>query len=358
MFHLTFLGTSSGKPTKFRNVSGLAVGMLSNHQKLTKKTPWILIDCGEGTQHQLLKTNLSLAQLQAICITHVHGDHCYGLSGLLSSMAMEGRSKPLTLIAPKKIEKLLDSLTLLTELYFSFEVHFIAIESLLADNQTFCLNVGTESHVVTIETLVLSHRTNSYGFKITQKLQSIHLDTEKLTALNVPKGIIWRQLKEGKNVSLPTLEGHQLLNANDFTRIENHELSIIVAGDNDTPDLLLPALSTTPKPILLVHEATYTKPIAEKILSRKDGINPQHSTAESVAQTASLAQLPYLILTHFSSRYLPFYNKTSSKLNMGHIATEVDSVFQNAHPQAKFWLANDFDEFLVTTDEVVKKIES
>ena len=116
MLKLTFLGTSAGVPTKQRNVTALAVESLnpyaSNTQNATqskKSRPWVLVDCGEGTQQQLLHTKLSLHQLQAICITHVHGDHCYGLPGLLASAAMSGRCEPLIIVAPKAIATLLEA---------------------------------------------------------------------------------------------------------------------------------------------------------------------------------------------------------------------------------------------------------
>ena len=93
---ITFLGTSSGVPTKNRNVSGLAI-------KKQDSKSWFLVDCGEGTQQQLLQTKLSLKYLTAICITHVHGDHCYGMPGLLATTAMSGRTEPITIIAPEGI---------------------------------------------------------------------------------------------------------------------------------------------------------------------------------------------------------------------------------------------------------------
>ena len=102
MLTLTFLGTSAGIPTKHRNVTALAISLINPYSK-AKNVPWILVDCGEATQHQLLKTPLSVMQLALICITHVHGDHCYGLPGLLASMAMSGRKHPLTVIAPQAI---------------------------------------------------------------------------------------------------------------------------------------------------------------------------------------------------------------------------------------------------------------
>ena len=139
MLKLTFLGTSAGVPTKQRNVTALAIECLNpyhsgtNQQQNKKSRPWLLIDCGEGTQHQLLHTKLSLHQLHVICITHVHGDHCYGLPGLLASAAMSGRTAPLILIAPKAIATLLDAVISTTELHFPFAINFMAIEDLLSE---------------------------------------------------------------------------------------------------------------------------------------------------------------------------------------------------------------------------------
>lgn len=113
MLHFTFLGTSSGVPTLTRNVSGLAV-------RNSKNKDWILIDAGEGTQHRIQQARLSLQNLVAICITHVHGDHCYGLVGLLASAGMNARSKPLIVIARKKFSNGLKSLpSLLTYTYLT-----------------------------------------------------------------------------------------------------------------------------------------------------------------------------------------------------------------------------------------------
>ena len=107
MFELTFLGTSSGVPTKQRNVSAIAVSLLGEQGSTGKKSPWILVDCGEATQHQLLHTKLKLSTLKAILITHTHGDHCYGLAGLLASLSMHGRTEPLIIIAPQTIKTIL-----------------------------------------------------------------------------------------------------------------------------------------------------------------------------------------------------------------------------------------------------------
>lgn len=96
MLTLTFLGTSSGVPTRRRNMSALAL-------QTGPGASWVLVDCGEATQHQLLRVKLSVRDLEAILITHAHGDHCYGLPGMLASAAMHGRTTPLRLIAPQVV---------------------------------------------------------------------------------------------------------------------------------------------------------------------------------------------------------------------------------------------------------------
>ena len=94
---LTFLGTSAGLPTRERNVSSLALAMDDNKR-------WYMVDCGEATQHQLLRCRYTLKHLKAIFITHLHGDHIFGLPGLLSSAAMSGRTELLTICAPSGLE--------------------------------------------------------------------------------------------------------------------------------------------------------------------------------------------------------------------------------------------------------------
>lgn len=349
MLKLTFLGTSAGVPTKHRNVTALAVSLVNPHSK-AKNTPWLLIDCGESTQHQILHTPLSLLNLEAICITHVHGDHCYGLAGLLASMAMAGRTAPLKLIAPQAISKLLDTLTVTTELYFAYPIEFIALESLqeksLKNAQGFdkiTLNL-TDNHQVTIEPIALSHRVASHAYKLTQTIDSVELLTEKLRALNLPPSAIWGKLQSGQDV---TLESGDTLQASDFTQAKTEHTAIIVGGDNDNPMLLAPFCQDVG---LVVHEATYTHDIAERIKAKQDGFDPKHSSARQVAEFAQAVSLPNVILTHFSGRFQSFDNPSDTTPNMGHIRAEVEQFYQG-----QCWLANDFDTFEVNTNTVIKK---
>ena len=276
MLQFTFLGTSSGVPSLTRNVSGLAV-------RHSKNKDWILIDAGEGTQHRLQQTNLTLQNLKAICITHVHGDHCYGLLGLLASAGMNGRKDALTLIAPKEIQAWLASSMQLTELYLPYEIHFVDVTTIQAPIQ-----INPE---LTISAHALHHRVASYAFAIKVIQQQKKLNVEALNDLNLPKGKLWGDLQQGKNIEW----NGEILQSQDFVEIITQQVKAIVSGDNDQPELLHQACENAD---LLIHESTYTQETLEKV-----GASPMHSSAKMVAEFAESVKLPNLILTHFSPRY-------------------------------------------------------
>ncbi len=336
MLKLTFLGTSAGVPTKSRNVTALTVECLNPFDNSAKrKRPWLLIDCGEGTQHQLLHTKLSVHQLAAICITHVHGDHCYGLPGLLASAAMSGRTAPLTLIAPKAIAKFLDTLTLTTELYFPFAIEFLAIEDLLAQDKTVDLPFSPY-HQVTIDINALSHRVASFGFGISQIVTKNTLNKEKLLDNGIEPSEIWGTLQQGFDV---TLENKQILKAKDYLVTEKIKTKIVVAGDNDKPNLLAKTLNDAD---LLVHEATYSSDILAKIKTKNLGFDPMHSSALDVGRAAETLNVQNLILTHFSARYQGFDDETSDTPNMATIRLDAQKAYRG-----NLWLASDFAQYLV-----------
>ena len=346
MLKLTFLGTSAGVPTKQRNVTALAIECLNpyssaaNQQQNKKSHPWVLIDCGEGTQQQLLHTKLSLHQLEAICITHVHGDHCYGLPGLLASVAMSGRREPLMIIAPKAIATLLEVITVTTELYFPFVINFMAIENLLS--QPDIKNKGQvfisldNQHQLVIDIHPLSHRVASYGFGLTQTISRRTLNTDKLTAAGLPASVLWGRLQQGEDVI--TENGRKLYSA-DYVDNEVQRTRVVVAGDNDTPEYLSAAVVDTD---LLVHEATYTHEVLNKIQAKNPDFDPMHSSAQLVGRFAQENSLKNLILTHFSARYQSFDNPNSNTPNMAHIRLDAESAYKG-----NLWLAADFDQYMV-----------
>ena len=340
MLKLTFLGTSAGVPTKQRNVTALAIECLNSHAEGSskKRRPWILIDCGEGTQQQLLQTKLSLHQLTAICITHVHGDHCYGLPGLLASAAMSGRTTPLTIIAPKAIATLLDAVTLTTELYFPFTIDFIAIEDVLLQAQPQ-IHILLEEQQLVIDITALSHRVPSHAFGITQTIHHSVLDVDKLQSEKVAAGRLWGRLLRGEDVY--SEEGRQLF-SKDYVLNNEWRTRIVVAGDNDNPELLYTAVREAD---LLVHEATYTSALLTKIQAKNADFDPMHSSARQVGQFAQDSTLDYLILTHFSARYQSFDNPNSETPNMSHIRLDARSVYKGM-----LWLAADFAQFMVNPE--------
>jgi ribonuclease Z len=341
MLQLTFLGTSAGVPTKQRNVTALAIECLNPYfsgsmQHNKKSRPWLLIDCGEGTQQQLLHTKLSLHQLTAICITHVHGDHCYGLPGLLASAAMSGRTAPLTLIAPKAIAKLLDTFTVTTELYFPFAIHFMAIEEILSE-QDGKVNINIDhQQQLDIDITPLSHRVPSHAFGITQTISHRTLNTDKLKIDAIPAGSLWGRLQQGEDVQT---ESGQQLRSEEYVYNDDRRTRIVVAGDNDTPACLTSALIDTD---LWVHEGTYTSELLTKIKAKNSAFDPMHSSAQQVGKFAQDIGIDNLILTHFSARYQSFDNPNSRTPNMGHIRLDAEKDYQG-----QLWLAADFAQYLV-----------
>ncbi|MFA0812102.1 ribonuclease Z [Microbulbifer epialgicus] len=304
---LLFLGTSSGTPTKDRNVT--AIALIESQRK-----NWYLIDCGEGTQHQILRTSLSLNSLGAIFITHIHGDHCYGLPGLLASAGMQGRTAPLTLVAPKAIRDWLSSTQALIKLYLPFELNFISSEELPI------LDLGQ----FTISLAKLSHRAPSYAYSFTERKVEASLNIEKLRVSGIPQGPLWGKLRAGINI---IHQGQEYPFA-EFLLYEQKPRKIVICGDNDSPELLKDFCIDSN---ILVHESTYTEDMAEK--AAKAG----HSYAKQVASFAERASVPILILTHFSPRYQLGTGTTPS---IDDVHCEAQSVYSG-----NLQLASDFKRF-------------
>lgn len=273
---LLFLGTSSGTPTRARNVSGLAV--LAGQGK-----GWYLVDCGEGTQHRVLRTPLSLQGLAGVFITHVHGDHCYGLPGLLASAGLQGRTLPLDIIAPEGIETWLRATFELTHTWLPFELRFHATEALVGGE---CWHDSE----VAVSTAVLAHRVPSYAYRLTEQAQQPRLDRDKLLADGIERGPAWGALIRGGSVEY---QG-RVLHSADYVHFDQPTQCIVVAGDNSEPHRLAEACLGAQ---VLVHEATYTAEVA------KGKTHHGHSSGAAVAAFAQQVQVPNLVLTHFSPRY-------------------------------------------------------
>jgi len=273
---LLFLGTSAGVPTKARNVSATAVIEASGSQ-------WYLVDCGEGTQHQLLRTPLSIRDLRGVFITHVHGDHCFGLPGLLASAGMSGRTHPLDLILPAALHDWLRLGLAASDTFLPFELRLLAVEQLT----DWC------SDALRVSTVQLSHRVPSVGYVFTELNPEPRLDVQRLDAEGIPRGPLWGELAKGHSAE----HAGRVLHGRDYLRASRPARKVIVCGDNDRPELLAEVAKGAD---VLVHEATFTQPIIER-----SGATFGHSSAAQVARFAETAGVRNLVLTHFSARYQP-----------------------------------------------------
>ena len=269
---LLFLGTSSGAPTRTRNVSGLALIESIG-------SAWYLIDCGEGTQHQILRTSLSLNDLSVIFITHLHGDHCFGLPGLLASAGLSGRTAPLKIVAPAGASKWLKCTLDVTETYLPYELEFVETKP----------STATETAQFNVSAIALSHRIQCFGYTFVESNCKLVLNIEKVKKAGIPQGPLWGDLQAGKDVEYQGLV-HKAAEYTSSIRPKR----IIICGDNDQPELLQPMQEEID---LLVHEATYTEDMAAR--ARDAG----HSYAKQVAVVAERMGIPNLILNHVSARY-------------------------------------------------------
>lgn len=313
-----FLGTSSGTPTRSRNVSGLAL-------RPPEGTGWVLVDCGEGTQHQLLRTSLTLPGLSAIFISHVHGDHCYGLPGLLASAGMLNRTAALPVVGPAPLGRFLEGVMETTALRLPYAVEFVDVEAL--DRTDLIAGLA-------VRATALSHRVPSYAYSFTEKSVERKLDVAKLARDGVAPGPAWGQLQQGLDVAMT---GGGILRAADYLLAPRNRRKVIVGGDNDQPALLAAEAVDAD---VLVHEATYTEAVLRKV-----GPAPQHSSARQVAQFAAGAGIPNLVLTHFSPRY-----QQEGALALADLATEAREVYGGA-----LFLADDFDRFVLDRQGVLVK---
>jgi ribonuclease Z len=173
---VTFLGTSSGVPTRARNVSAVAL-------RLPQRSELWLFDCGEGTQHQFLRSELRVSQLRRIFVTHMHGDHVFGLPGLLASLGLAGSCGGIDLYGPDPLRDYLEGVmrTSSTRIGYPLRTHRVkeaaARGSLVLDDDD-----------ITVRCTALTHRVPAYAYRVDQKPRPGRFDVERARALGVPPG--------------------------------------------------------------------------------------------------------------------------------------------------------------------------
>lgn len=291
-FEVTILGSSSATPVLYRNPTA---------QLLNCNERYYLIDCAEGTQQQLIKFGIKAAKIDYIFISHLHGDHYFGLIGLLSSMHLNGRVKPLHIFAPVAIQEILALQFKHSDTQLKYELVFFAIDPVTP-------TVIFQNSDVTVETIILNHRIPCTGFKFTEKKRLRKLLVDKLEAVQVPIDL-YPLLKRGADLTLP---GGDILRNIDFTTDSAVPKSYAYCSDTLYDESYFECIKGCDT---LYHEATF---LHEMIDRAKE---THHTTALQAGQIAQLVGAKQLLIGHFSSRY-----KTLHQL-----LDEAQSVFPNTN---------------------------
>jgi ribonuclease Z len=299
---ITFLGTSSGIPTRSRNVSSVAL-------RLPQRAEVWLFDCGEGTQHQLLRSDLKSSQIRRIFITHMHGDHIYGLLGLIASCGLAGNAQPIDIYGPQGLADYLHASAKYSHFTLSPRIQVRVVQpGFVYEDEEFAVYCQ-----------LLKHRVPAHGYRIVEKNRPGRFNVERAQTLGIPSGPVYGKLKRGETV---TLEDGRKIRGTDLC--EPPEIGRKIAYCTDTV-FCDAAVELAKEADVLIHEATFAHQDAQLAFDRL------HSTSTMAAQVALLAGVRQLIMTHFSPRYAP-----GNPLELHHLLEEARSIFP------KTLLARDF----------------
>ncbi|MBZ8182609.1 ribonuclease Z [Oscillatoria salina] len=314
---ITFLGTSSGVPTRSRNVSSIAL-------RLPQRAEVWMFDCGEGTQHQILRSDIKTSQISRIFVTHMHGDHIFGLMGLIASCGLAGQSQKIEINGPFGLEEYLRAGAKYSymEIGRRVRVHTV-LPGLVYEDDEF-----------TVTCTKLKHRVPAFGYRITEKDRPGRFKVEKATKLGIPPGPIYGQLKRGETVKLP--DG-RVIRGTDLCDPPETGRKVVYCTDTIYCDS---AVELAQDADVLIHEATFSHQDAELAFERL------HSTSTMAAQVALSAGVKHLILTHFSPRYAP-----GNPLQLNDLLAEAQAIFPNTQ------LAYDFMTYAVPRHKNVEAYE-
>lgn len=274
---VTFLGTAASVPSAGRGTSATLVARGGRR--------W-LIDCGEGTQRQFLSSGLGLVDLDAILLTHMHGDHYLGLPGLLKTYALRGRERPLTIVGASGLTGLLEDLRrMIGRLPYPIDLDEVEPEG---DTEIVIEDDGLE-----ISAFATEHSIASVGFRISELERPGTFDTAAARAAGVPEGPLWGQLQKGESIEL---DDGTLVAPDAVLGGARPGRTIVFSGDTGPCRATQSAAGGA---ALLVHEATFSEEDRER--ARETG----HSTAPEAALVARDANVGLLALTHISQRTHP-----------------------------------------------------
>ena len=283
---ITILGCYSATPRKDKHTSSQLIEINGN---------LFLIDCGEGTQMQLRKAKIKFNRINHIFISHLHGDHFYGLIGLISTFRLTGRTKTLNIYGPKGIKEIITLQLKLANSWTNYPLNFHELTSKTSETIY-------EKDSISVDTIPLDHRVYTNGFLFTSRSSSRKINSKAINGLNL-KPFHFDQLKKGLSILLE-----------DGTNIKNNELTFdpekpkryAYCSDTSYNRDLIPLIKQVD---LLYHESTFLEKDIDLAVKTK------HSTAIQAAKIAKEAKVKKLILGHYSSRYIDkniFFNEAST----------------------------------------------
>jgi ribonuclease Z len=284
---LVFLGTSGSMPTAQRAPAALL---------LRRGGERLLFDCAEGTQRQLLRSNVGLIEVREIFLTHYHADHYLGLPGMLKTFALRGREVPITVYGPPGLRDLFEALRrIFGRLPYTVELKELRPgDELIRDDYRLAI-------------FEVAHGVSAVGYALIEDPRPGRFDVQAADALGVPAGPERGALQDGESVTLPdgqTITPDKVLGAARPGR------KVAIAGDGGPSEAVIEAARGAD---VLVHEATFCED--ERDRARETA----HSTALEAAGVARAAEVQMLALTHLSNRYFG-----------GEVAREAKTIFPNA----------------------------
>ncbi|MCK8492870.1 ribonuclease Z [Spirosoma sp. RP8] len=274
LFALTILGAGSATPSLRYHPTA---------QLLTVGNEYMLIDCGEGTQLRLIEQKIRSGRLRYIFISHLHGDHYFGLAPLLSTLNLGGRTEDLFLFGPRGLDEILTTIFRMSDSRLGYRLHFQAVDP---ETPTLLL----DHPQLTVESIPLQHRIDCSGYLFREKPHPRKLIRQRLPD-DIPVNYL-KQLKDGHDIL--NAEGQVIHAADDVTEPGSPARSYAFCSDTRYIEDLVPQLQGVD---LLYHEATFMEDNAQR------AAEVYHSTAKQAATIAAQAKVGRLLIGHFSSRY-------------------------------------------------------
>lgn len=307
--NIVFLGTGAPFPTKERNVTSIAVQLGSDA---------ILFDCGEGTQRQILHANLSFMKIRRIYISHMHGDHIFGLPGLVQTMGLNNRTAPLEIIVPQ-----------------GFAQDIKALLEIGVGGRPFDVTIKEEAPEqaetmgeFTLRTRYIEHSTPTIALSIEEWPRRGKFDRKKAEGLGIPPGPLYSKITGGEGV---TVNGRHISPSDILGPPRPGRKVVICADTAPCPQLLDFAKDAS----VLIYEATFDDALADKAQEFK------HSTNIQAANLAKQCNAKHLILYHFSTRY--------GQEEVDKMVLDCTAIFPNVVA------ASDLDEFALSIDGQLKQ---